>query len=70
MLDSRLQMDRTEYIISIEHLLSSEEYGVLFWNDPWLVMKRGELNKNSKTVKKITKKIHQLKKDWKTVVSN
>ena len=70
MLDSHLQMDRTEYIFSIEHLLSSKEYGVLFWNDPWLVMKRGGLNKNSETVKKITQKINLLKKDWNTAGFN
>ena len=40
MLDSHLQMDRTEYVASIEYLLSSKEYGILVWDDPWLVFGR------------------------------
>ncbi|MEA1946986.1 MAG: hypothetical protein U9N83_06740, partial [Thermodesulfobacteriota bacterium] len=65
MLDGHLQMDRTEYIVSIEHLLSGKEYGVFYWNDPWLVMKRSEANKRSKQVREIEQKLNQLRKEWK-----
>jgi uncharacterized membrane protein len=54
MLDGHLLMDRTEYIASIEHLLANKEYGILIWEDPWLVFKRG-----------IVQKLDQLRKDWK-----
>lgn len=62
MLDSHLQMDRTEYIDTIESLLSGSDYGVLFWNDPWLVFKRGLTNHGS--YKQIEKKLNQLRKEW------
>jgi len=65
MLDSHLSMDRVDYIISIEHLLSGKEYGVIYWNDPWLVMKQGELNKGSNQVREIEQKLNQLRKEWK-----
>lgn len=64
MLDSHLQMDRTEYIASIERLLSNKEYRVFYWNDPWLVMKRGEMNKSSKQDREIEQKLNQLRKEW------
>jgi hypothetical protein len=64
MLDSHLKMDRTEYIVSIKSLMSNSSYGILLWNDPWLVMKRGELNKRPKQVREIEEKLKQLRKEW------
>jgi len=61
-LDAHLQMDRTEYISSIERLLFSNEYGILYWNDPWLVFKRGFTNHGS--YKQIEQKLNQLRKEW------
>jgi uncharacterized membrane protein len=61
-LDAHLQMDRTEYIASIERLLSNSKYGVLLWNDPWLVFKRGLTNYGS--YKQIGKKLNQLREEW------
>ena len=63
MLDSHLQMDRTEYIASIEHLLSNNEYGISYWNDPWLVFKRGLTVHGH--YKQIEDKLNQLRKEWK-----
>lgn len=40
-LAAHLQMRPAEYIASIECLLSGKEYGVLLWQDPWLVLKWG-----------------------------
>jgi len=54
-LDAHLQMDRTEYIDSIESLLSGSEYGILYWNDPWLVL----------SYKQIEKKLNRLRIEWK-----
>jgi len=61
-LDAHLQMDRTEYIDTIERLLSGNNYGVLFWNDSWLVFKRGLTNHGS--YKQIEKKLNQLRQEW------
>ena len=63
MLDNHLQMDRTEYIDTIEHLLFGNDYGVLFWNDPWLVFKRGLADPEPR--KQIEQKLNQLRKEWK-----
>jgi len=62
MLDNHLQMDRTEYIDTIEHLLSGSEYGILYWNDPWLVFKRGATDHGS--YKLVQKKLNQLRIEW------
>ena len=62
MLEAYLQMDRTEYIVAIEHLLSGSKYGILYWNDPWLVFKRG-LTKHG-SYKQIEQKLNQLRKEW------
>jgi uncharacterized membrane protein len=64
-LDSHLNMDRTEYIATTERLLYDKKYGVLLWNDPWLVMKKGKLNKEEKQVREIEQKLNQLRKEWK-----
>ena len=63
MLDAHLQMDRTEYIDTIEHLLSNSEYGILYWHDPWLVFKRGLEDHEPR--KQIEQKLNQLRIEWK-----
>jgi len=62
MLDNHLQMDRAEYIDTIEHLLSGNDYGVLFWNDPWLVFKRGLADHEPR--KQIEQKLNRLRIKW------
>ena len=62
-LDSHLQMDRTEYIASIRSLLSDNKYGVLLWDDPWLVLAHGTANHGLK--QKIEQKLNRLEKEWK-----
>jgi hypothetical protein len=64
MLDSHLQMDRTDYIASIERLLAGKKYGILFWNDPWLVMKKGVVNNGSGPVQEIEHKLKLLCQEW------
>ena len=63
MLDSHLKMDRTEYIASIRTLLSDNKYGVLLWDDPWLVLAHGTANHGLK--QKIEQKLNRLEKEWK-----
>lgn len=65
MLDSHLQMDRIDYMIAVEHLLSDKEYRVIYWNDPWLVMKKGTINESINSVQGIEEKLNQLRKEWK-----
>ncbi|MBW2569312.1 MAG: DUF2079 domain-containing protein, partial [Deltaproteobacteria bacterium] len=62
-LDNHLQMDRTEYISSIRSLLSDNKYGVLLWDDPWLVLAQGAANHGLK--QKIEQKLNRLEKEWK-----
>ncbi|PXF58606.1 MAG: hypothetical protein C4B58_06210 [Deltaproteobacteria bacterium] len=61
-LDSHLQMDRAEYIVSIERLLSGKEYGILIWSDPWLILGRDV--EDYEPHKQIEKKLNQLRKEW------
>jgi len=63
MLDSHLQMDRTEYITSIRSLLSENKYGVLLWDDPWLVLSQGASSHGLK--QKLEQKLNRLQKEWK-----
>jgi uncharacterized membrane protein len=62
MLDAHLEMDRIDYIASIEQLLSEKKYGVLLWKYPWLVFSKNTANR--KPIKLIEQKLIQLKKEW------
>ena len=61
-LDSHLQMDRTEYISTIEKLLADKRYGIFIWNDPWLVFQKELGYKNF--MQEIELKLNRLKKEW------
>jgi len=63
MLDSHLQMDRIDYIRSVNLLLSDKKYGVLLWDDPWLVLSRKVSNRDFE--QKIKHKLDKLQKEWK-----
>ena len=67
MLDSHLQMDRTEYIASIRSLLSENNYGFLLWDDPWLVLAHGASSHGLE--QKIEQKLNRLQKKWKITQS-
>jgi uncharacterized membrane protein len=62
-LDAHLQMNRHEYIESIEKLLEANEYGVLLWKAPWLVLSR--TNRDNSNLGEIKKKLVELKEEWK-----
>lgn len=63
MLDSHLQMDRIDYIKSIRSMLDDKEYGVLLWDDPWLVLSRKASSLSFE--QKIKQKLDTLQKEWK-----
>lgn len=67
-LDAHLQMNRYEYIESIEALLQSNEYGVLLWRDPWLILSRTDGGKSN--LGAIKKKLLELKVEWKIEPNN
>lgn len=57
-----LQMSPTEYLASIECLLQNPAYGVILWNNPWLVVTRGPDFLNAD--KAILTKIDTLRQSW------
>ncbi len=63
MLHGHLQMARTEYIASIRTLLSDNKYGVLLWDDPWLVLAQGASSHGLE--QKLEQKLNRLEKEWK-----
>jgi len=62
-LDAHLQMNRNEYIRSIEQLLEGDKYGVLLWQDPWLVLSRKF--QDEKDLSNIKSKLEELRIEWK-----
>lgn len=58
-----LQMNPTAYLDSIDCLLSGKEYGILLWDNPWLVMSHNARTGSSQ-LREIRLRIHQLRKDW------
>lgn len=62
MLDNHLQMDRDDFLHSVETLLEDNRFGVIYWNDPWLVFKKG-LN-NQHNVSGIREKLEKLRREW------
>jgi hypothetical protein len=59
-LDGHLQMDRTEYLASIDCLMAKQAYGVLLWHDPWLVLSR----QSKERPLGVAQKIRKLRSDW------
>ncbi len=62
-LDRHLQMDRSDYILSIEALLLKRDYGIALWQDPWLVFKKNAADVVPRDT--IRTKLDALKKHWK-----
>jgi hypothetical protein len=67
-LDGHLQMDRSDYIDSIESMVHGKAYGILLWNDPWLVLAR---NVNTQGLQKdVERKLKQLREEWNIIGNN
>jgi len=69
-LASHLQMRPAEYLASIECLLSGKEYGVLLWQDPWLVLRRSTDTATTDPVLDglIRQKLQHLRVEWQVEV--
>ena len=61
-LASHLQMSPTDYLASIHCLLASKAYGVLIWEDPWLVFAKGA--PKGETEWKIETRLMQMREQW------
>jgi hypothetical protein len=64
-LDGYLQMDRTDYLASIECLLSNKEYGILHWDDPWLVLSKKTNNDQPVNIQEVNQLLKKLRGEWK-----
>jgi len=62
MLDSHLSMDREDYFASVEELLVDEDYGVIYWDNPWLVLKRNVEGKEVDT--DVMVRLEELREKW------
>ena len=59
-----LLMEPEEYLDSVSKLLDEEKYGVVLWNNPWLILQRDhESNENEEDILIM---IEQLRKVWTT----
>lgn len=61
-LANHLQLDPLTYLQNISDLLNSEKYGIVIWEDPWLVFKKNHPDSYSRHL--IERKIKDLKNDW------
>jgi len=57
-----LMMDPSEYLDSVKSLLTDNLYGVVFWQDPWLVLQKGKGTGNLNAL--ITDKLEFLRGKW------
>lgn len=58
-----LQMNPADYLSSVDCLLSGNEYGVLFWDNPWLVMSRNA-SPHPALRQEIKARVKVLQKQW------
>jgi len=63
-LDGLLQMDRTEYLASIELLLARKEYGISFWSEPWLVLSKIDKGDQTEAIQKVNQLLKKLRSEW------
>ena len=62
-----LSINPYKYLDSVRDLLLNAHYGIVFWQDPWLVLQRGEIN-NDNTAQ-VLDKIEYLRSEWSDPVS-
>ncbi|MGJ0484893.1 MAG: DUF2079 domain-containing protein [Methylomicrobium sp.] len=61
-----LQIIPETYLTRVENILNSKDYEPLYWDDPWLVLSKGETHQSSKTVQQIRTKLLMLREEWTT----
>ena len=59
---TEMQMNADEYLASVENLLKNDMYKKRVWEDPWLILMKGE--KTTTRVDDITNRINNLKVSW------
>ena len=57
-----LNMNPIAYLYEVRKMILSEDTSIAFWNDPWLVIERGNFSENYK--KEIVFKLDRLLKEW------
>ena len=57
-----IMMNTPEYLDSVRDLLIDEQYSIVFWQDPWLVLQRGEATEAN--VAQVLDKIEILREEW------
>ena len=57
-----LQMNPAEYLASVECLLQDPNYGIILWNEPWLVVSRGPRVVSADTL--VRNKLDNLRHSW------
>jgi len=57
-----LQMNPLDYIEEVESILKTKSFGVIFWQEPWLVLKRGSTS--SIQPKEIFQRLQLLRTEW------
>ena len=62
MLDNHLQMDREDYLALVDELLLDDEFGVVYWDEPWLVLKRGVEGED--VVSDVMARVEELRGKW------
>jgi len=62
MLDNHLQMDKKDYLTSVEKLLEDKNFGIVYWDNPWLVLKRGKKTKD--LIADVLASLEELRKKW------
>jgi len=62
MLGNHLQMDREDYLASVEELLLDDEFGVAYWDEPWLVLERGVEGED--VVADVMARVEELRGKW------
>ena len=62
LLPHMLLMEAPEYLDSVSGILESEKYGVVYWEDPWLLLRRD--HKSNEYTGYVLLKIEQLRKAW------
>lgn len=62
LLTHMLQMRPDEYLESVRQLIDDNEYGVVYWDNPWLVLQRGK--NSAKNSSRILSRIETLRTAW------
>lgn len=63
-----LQMQPADYLESIECLLDQKKYGIVLWQDPWLVL--SPQPGNPQLTRQVQQKIDRLKRQWPARAAN